>query len=85
MSAALAVVEPFDDELEAGLVERLALRIFRLGDAVAVQHEHLARLERRVDGAELRSLEHAERDAGAGQPLEPCRRGGGAAAASARR
>ena len=45
------------------------VRIFRLGDSVAVQHERFSRIEHGVDRPEGRSLEHAERDAGAAEPL----------------
>jgi hypothetical protein len=65
----LLVGMALDHELEARLFEWLALGVLRLGDAVAVQHEHLPRLQGRIHRAEDRMLEHAERDAGPAQPL----------------
>ena len=72
-------------QLEAALLERLPRRVLRFGDAVAVEHEHLARIERVSTALVGRALEHAERDARAAEPLESAVARAGSAAGSARR
>ncbi len=66
-----------EDELEAALLERLAGRVLRFGDPVAVEHEEVARLEARFRGRVLGVLEEPKRDARCRACARTGRRAGG--------
>ena len=53
----------FERVLETRLVERPPGGVLGFGDAVAVDGQHIIRLDRHVAGRVRRVLEHAERDA----------------------
>src|SRR4029078_5496205 len=56
--------------LEPGLLEGLAGRILRFGDAVAIEQQQIAVADERVDVFIVGRVEHPERDAGPAESLD---------------